>query len=334
LSELSRPGVSRGHFEKWKAALPHSRRSGEQILSYQSPWVYPMRVILDHSTRKGAIRGDRAWTFFCGSKFSPEGGEGIWEFANWLWNELAKEAGNLNQDSKGPVTISIPRLEPAALDFVVRVVSFWATDVRERIGRTLSSNLWRAPLVNLFNDKARNGSEKRFVREFDSDGSTELNLMPLLGLGRAFFSLQVIENGGVTARMHSHSAVDEYYLILEGKGTLRYNGRAIKVEKGDIIGKPSGPDAATHLLANRGERLRILDMEVWHERFTGSGTTAKDLVYWPDYAEAQMRGPGWGALLAKDAIMTTADLERHWSDAYRRTKDGKRRVTRARPQSK
>jgi uncharacterized cupin superfamily protein len=134
--------------------------------------------------------------------------------------------------------------------------------------------------------------------------------------------------------MHSHSAVDEYYLILEGRGTVRYNGRAIQVEKGDLIAKPTGPDAATHLLANRGERLRILDMEVWHERFTGTGTTAKDVIYWPDFAEFQMRGPGWGALVPKDAMMSTADLERHWNDTYRRTKDGKRKISRTRHRSR
>jgi uncharacterized cupin superfamily protein len=292
-----------------------------------------MRIVLEHKPRKGAIRGDRAWGFFCETKFSPGGDEGIWGFANWLWNALAKEAGSLNQDSAGPVTISIPSLEPAAFDFVVRLVSFWGTDIREKKGRTLSGNLWREPVVNVLNDKARRGAERRLVREFDTDGSTELNLMPLLGPGRAFFSVQVIERGGVTARMHSHSAVDEYYLILEGKGTLRFNGKAVRVEKGDLVAKPSGPDAATHLLANRGEKLRILDMEVWHERFTGTATTSKDLIFWPDQAEFAMRGPGWGALVPKDSMMSTAELEKHWSETYRRTKDGKRRTARRRPRN-
>jgi uncharacterized cupin superfamily protein len=283
-----------------------------------------MRIVLDHRVRKGAVRADRAWRFFCNGKFSLGGGEGLWGFANWLWGELSKEAGSLNRDSKGSLTVSIPALDPPALDFVVRLVSFWATDVRERRGRTVSENLWRAPVVNTLDDGSRKGAEKALVRVFDTDGSTELNLMPLLGPGRAFFSVQAMEIGGETARMHSHSAVDEYYLILDGKGTVRFNGKAVKVEKGDIIAKPTGPDAATHLLANRGERLRILDMEIWHDRFTGSSTTSKDVVYWPDYAEAQLRGPGWAALLPADSLMRTTDLERHWSDKYRRTKEGKR----------
>jgi uncharacterized cupin superfamily protein len=290
-----------------------------------------MRVVLDHQARKGAIRGDRAWGFFCRSKLSLKGDEGTWGFANWLWNALAKEAGTLNRNSRGTVTVSIPSLGADPLDFVVRLVSFWATDVREKKGRTLSENLWRQPVVNLLNDQGRHGAERTLVREFDTDGSTELNLMPLLGPGRAFFSVQRIEKGGVTARMHSHSAVDEYYLVLEGRGTLRYNGRAVEVVAGDLVAKPSGPDAATHLLANRGERLRILDMEVWHEPFTGTATTAKDLSYMPDYAEFLMRGPGWGAVVPKDAMLSTADLEKHWSDRYRRTRDGGRRSAKRRP---
>ena len=293
-----------------------------------------MRVILDHTARKGAIRGDRAWAFFCETKLSPEGDEGFWGFANRLWNALAKKTGILNRDSRGPVIVSIPELEPAAMDFVARLVSFWSTDVRERRGRTLSGNRWRAPVVNVLNDQAREGAEKTLVRETDADGSTELNLMPLLGPGRAFFSVQVIEKGGVTARMHSHSAVDEYYLILEGKGTLRYNGRAVPVERGDIIGKPTGPDAATHLLANRGERLRILD---WR-----SGTSAsleprprrRTSSTGPTPRRSTCEGPVGGALIPRDAMVSTTDLETHWSEAYRRTKDGKRRITKSRAWTK
>ena len=179
-------------------------------------------------------------------------------------------------------------------------------------------------MINVLNDRGRAGAERSFAGKLHKDGSTELNLMPLLGPGRAYFSVQVIEKGDRTARMHSHSALDEYYLILEGKGTLRYNGRAIEFEKGDLIGKPTGPDAATHLIADRGEKLRILDMEVWNERFTGTSTTAKDVMFWPDHDELQMRGPGWAAVVPKDSLLSTKDLEQHFNDDYRRTKDGLR----------
>ena len=289
-----------------------------------------MRIVLEHRPSAGSIRGDRAWRFFCGARLSLQGDRGLWGLANWLWDELATVSGNLNRDSRRSVRVTVPPLEPAALDFVVRIVSFWATDIREQRGRTVSGNLWRRPVINLLRDRQREGAERRLVRPFSDGGSTELNLMPLLGPGRAFFSLQLIQKGDETARMHSHSAVDEYYLILEGRGTLRFNGKSSAVEPGDLIAKPIGPDAATHLRADRGEPLRILDMEVWHERFTGTATTAKDVVYWPDYAEFHLRGPGWGSFAPADWLLPTAEVEAHWHDRYRRTKTGRRVPRRSR----
>lgn len=148
--------------------------------------------------------------------------------------------------------------------------------------------------------------------------------MPLLGPGRAFFSLQWIQKEDSTARMHCHSAVNEYYLVLQGKGTLRLNGKALKVGPGDLIAKPTGPDAATHLNAARGESLRILDMEIWHEPFKGSHRTSKHVVNWPDYDEEMMRGPGWAAVVPTRVLLPTKDVQAHWSESYRRTKGGKR----------
>ncbi len=283
-----------------------------------------MKIFLTDRVGNGFLRGDRAWEFFLESKPTLEGSRGLHGFTNWLWDELGTVAGNLNKDSEEEVNITIPHLESEALDFVVRLVSFWADEVYVRRRGTLSPDLWRKPVVNVFEDKARNGAEKALVRKLHEAGSTELNLMPLVGPGRGHFSVQVIEKGDQTARMHSHSAVDEYYLILEGKGTLRYNGKEIEVGRGDFIAKPTGPDAATHIIANQGERLRILDMELWRERFTGTATTAKDLMYWPDFDEFQMRGPGWGAVAPEKSLMTTRDLEDYFHEAYKRMKDGKR----------
>src|SRR5438128_5530631 len=86
--------------------------------------------------------------------------------------------------------------------------------------------------------------------------------MQLLGPGRAFLRVRLVEKDESAARFHSHSHVDEYYLILSGKGTLRYNGSETEVKAGDLVGKPAGPEIAMQLIADRGERLRLLDMEV------------------------------------------------------------------------
>ena len=287
-----------------------------------------MRVVLDTRPRRGALRADRAWTFFCGPAKDLTDDVMYVPFANWLWDHLGQSAGSLNVDSAGQLEITLPRLREDAFDLVVRLVSFWADDVRRRTGRTTSGNLWRRPVVNLFRDAERTGAERAFFRRASDLGSKELNLMPLMGSGRAFFSLQVIAKGDSTARMHSHSAVDEYYLILDGRGTLRFNGKAIPVGPGDLVAKPTGPDAATHLNADRGEPLRILDMEIWHERFQGAVWTSKDLVSMRDHGELQLRGPGWSAVIPRDSLLRTGDTDRHRDDFYWRTRDGKRKPRR------
>src|SRR3989442_12943823 len=90
--------------------------------------------------------------------------------------------------------------------------------------------------------------------------------MPLLGPGRTAFRVEVIENGESSAGLHSHSEVEEYYLILEGSGTLRFNEKEIAVHRGGLIRKPTGPDNASQLIAHQAETLHILVMEVRHDR--------------------------------------------------------------------
>lgn len=283
------------------------------------------QLLLSNVPSKGSIRADRAWGFFCGPRRGLKGAREYWSFANWLWDQLGENAGSLNADSSRKVRVTVPRLSQDALDLVIRLCSFWANDVRVETRGRIGGNMWTAPTLNLLNDGARKGAARALFGPFSEDGSMELNLMPLLGPGRAFFSLQVISRGDSSARMHSHSAVDEYYLILDGKGTLRFNGRAIEVGKGDIIAKPTGPDAASHLNADRGESLRILDMEIWHAPFKGTSKTSKDLMLWPDHQEIGTRGPGWGAILSSAALQPSGDAEKHWSESYLRQPDGRRK---------
>ena len=128
----------------------------------------------------------------------------------------------------------------------------------------------------------------------------------------------MVEKDESAARFHSHSDVDEYYLILGSKGTLRFNGNEMEVKAGDLIGKPAGPEAATQLIADRGERLRILDTEVWHQRARDS----KDIILNPDFKEAIMSGQGWAAIIPEESLITPEDFWNHYDEGYRRTKDG------------
>lgn len=278
-----------------------------------------MKIILEHGAHEGALRADLAWELFFESKSALPKGHGarLLPFTNWLWDELGKKAGSLNRNSKGEVTVTIPALEQEGLDFVLRLASFWADEVYVRKGGALSENLWRRPVVNVFDDGVLDASERSLMMK-DGAGSVDRFLMPLLGPGRAFFRVEVIEKEENAARFHSHSGVDEYYLILDGKGTLRYNGKEMEVKPGDLIGKPTGPDATSQLIADRGEKMRILDMEVWHQRPYYS----KDLILNPDFNELIMRGPGWGAIVPHESLITSEDFRGHYDEGYKRTKDG------------
>src|SRR5207245_7521061 len=140
-------------------------------------------------------------------------------------------------------------------------------------------------------DDTLEGAERPLTSRKET-GSIDRFLMPLLGLGRAFFRVRVVEKDESAARFHSHSHVDEYYLILTGKGTLRYNDSETEVKAGDLIGKPAGPEIATQLIADRGERLRILDMEVWHDR----AQVSKAIIVNQEYNELLRRWYWWEEL--------------------------------------
>jgi len=288
-----------------------------------------MKLTLEEGHRQGAIRVDLAWNLFLGEPKLPGGHGGkLIPFVNWLWDELGRKAGNLNMNSSSELTLTIPALNEEGLDFLVRIASFWSDEVYLKRGDAVSENLWRKPVVNVFNDEKLDRSERSLTAK--DEGSYQRFFMPLLGPGRAFLRVEVIESGESAARFHSHSDVDEYYLILEGSGTLRFNDKDVAVKRGDLMAKPAGPDAASQLIADRGEALRILDMEVWHDRPYHS----KDLILNPDFNELIMRGPGWGALFPAEALIGSEDFRKHYDEGYRRTKDGGWTPSRARGHKK
>lgn len=277
-----------------------------------------MKLILDEAAREGAIRADLAWELFFKSKSAlPEGhGARLIPFTSWLWDELGNKAGHLNRDSGKELTLAIPVLDQAGLDFLLRIVSFWADEVYVKKGGQLSENMWKKPVVNVLDDNTLDRSEHSLVRK--NVDNYQRFLMPLLGPGRSFFRVRRIENGESAARFHSHSHVDEFYLILEGSGTLRYNNNEALVKQGDLIGKPTGPDSATQLIADQGETLRILDMEIWHDR----AQISKDIIVNPDFNEILLSGAGWSALVPVEAVGSSEEFGKHYSEGYRRNKDG------------
>ncbi len=102
-----------------------------------------MKITLEEGAREGAIRVDLAWELFFESKSAiPEGHGGkLIPFTNWLWDELGKKAGNLNRNSRGELTLTIPALNEQSLDFLLRIASFWSDEVYVKKGEVVSENL-------------------------------------------------------------------------------------------------------------------------------------------------------------------------------------------------
>ena len=286
--------------------------------------IYPLlslegtKIFLESGARAKGVRADRAWETFFGTKGALVAGPGMPRFAEWLWDELGMQAGAFNLGKRDKLTIVTPPLSGSSLDFLLRLVSFWSNEIYVKKGRRLSKNLWKEPVVNVLGLRPLDGAERAQSHDLDEEGSVERNLMPTLGPGQAFYSVQTIKKGASTARMHSHSALDEYYLVLEGEGTLRFDGREIPLMKGDLVGKPAGPDASTHIIADRGEELKILDMEIWHQR----AHFPKDFMADPDFGEIIIRGEGWDATIPTESLLSTVDSGAHYQEGYRRTRDG------------
>ncbi len=89
-----------------------------------------------------------------------------------------------------------------------------------------------------------------------------------------------------------------------------------QVGPGSHIGKPTGPDLNSHLVASLGESLTLLDIEISPD----SSLKAKDLVHCPDIRELFWRGwrvysPLFAVLLSATISMTAISAKLPWSNA-------------------
>ena len=107
----------------------------------------------------------------------------------------------------------------------------------------------------------------------DSLGLITKSLGAAAGSNRLYVNIDSVPAGGCSTKYHSHSQQEEFFLVLEGSGTLRLNEETIPVKKGDYIAKPGGKGIA-HTFYNSGtEALVILDV----------GTVEpEDTCYYPD----------------------------------------------------
>ncbi len=265
------------------------------------------------------VRVDLAWElFYPGSsgKLPDAGSPNHYAFANWLWTTLSMRSGFMRKDTADEISVRIPELDEAALKFLVRILSMWSDEVFMIDHGKKSGNLWTFPVSSLTSNESLDAAEERFsVTENDARFRS---LMPLLGPGRVFATVEALEEGAVSARLHSHSALDEYYIVLEGTATLRMNGKTRTVSKGDMISKQGGPDLTSQIIADRGSPVRILDIEVW----PNSSRMSKDVVFYPDHNELYLRGAGWHSVIPESASISPSDFERNYESGYARRDDG------------
>ena len=95
----------------------------------------------------------------------------------------------------------------------------------------------------------------------------------LAGSERIYVNIDYVKPGAKSAKYHSHSLTEEFFLVLRGKGSVRIGDRTVPVKQGDFVAKPAGRAIAHQFINDGDEVLEILDC----------GTTEKnDVIEYPD----------------------------------------------------
>lgn len=275
---------------------------------------------------EGAIRADVAWKLFLPDLMGDVPTE--WKkdhefFKHWLWSMLSRKLGFLYEGSEKEVSVITPEMTPAGREFILRTCSFWSNEVYAISGAggkfdlsQKGENLWIAPVVNVLNVPGESAMLSKLATTHHQAFHSLLS--PLLGSGRTNIRTYTIPVGGTFARFHSHTAREELYLVLKGKGSVRIADHKASIQEGDLVSKPTGPDIPTQLLADKGEILRILDIEVWPDAEKNS----KDLVHYADHRELDLFGEGWNFMIPSDNIASEEDSMANYDAGYVRHSDG------------
>lgn len=106
----------------------------------------------------------------------------------------------------------------------------------------------------------------------DGHGFVTKSLGGAAGSEKIYVNIDILPPKAYSAKYHSHSQQEEFFLVLEGSGTLLLNDQEQPVQKGDFIAKPAGKGIA-HTFYNSGDApLVLLDV----------GTVEKeDTCYYP-----------------------------------------------------
>lgn len=113
-------------------------------------------------------------------------------------------------------------------------------------------------------------------QQIGNDGDFSARIAPvskLLGMKAMGCKLVELKPGEKAWPYHLHYAHEEFFVILEGSGTLRYNDKQYDVEKGDVVFAPPGDGTAHQLINTSQGQLSYLAL---------STTESPETCYYPD----------------------------------------------------
>ena len=225
--------------------------------------------------------------------------------------------GRLRPDAYETVWFVTPTLSDGAREYLTRLGSFWCDEVYWEIPDVSTPNRWVTPAVKV--DALPAAPLWSAMTEIYSQG-IERHLLPMIGVGRVFIKVQQVAEGSASARLHSHTAQDEYYFILAGSATLRMGRHSQPVSPNTFIAKPTGPDLTSHIVADQGEAVTILDIEVYADSRLELG--GKDVMAYTDHQEVLLVGLGMEGMVPQSVLEPTEDVFGHYFDGYVRQLDG------------
>lgn len=98
-------------------------------------------------------------------------------------------------------------------------------------------------------------------RDFGDGGKFEARIGPIgrvLGAQKLGYQLVAVAPGKAAWPYHLHHANEEMFFIVEGEGTLRYDGTDYPVRAGDCICGPVGPGTARQIRNTSNAELKYL----------------------------------------------------------------------------
>jgi len=128
----------------------------------------------------------------------------------------------------------------------------------------------------------------------DQVGLITQSLGAAAGSQKLYVNIDQVPPNAFSTKYHSHSQQEEFFMILEGFGTLRMNGEEYPVTKGDFIAKPPAKTNAHQFYNSSKDTLVILDV----------GTVEReDTCYYPDEDIYLHKSNGENMVFRKQAIL-------------------------------